>query len=534
MNDRRITLRFPAVCIPILLHVVLWLSLWPYHVHPTTSVEADFPRYLAQAVIEFDDVAWDGFAPCGYPFLLRIGRWVSGDAFRSGLVLSGLAGVWFLAAAFGLARRVLSTRAATFVTSLIALNWLFVHNSQLAATDLLWSAAVLTGLHTAIAARRRNSLPLHALSGGVLGLSYLFRYATLAVAPALLLLLLVDARGTRICRRIGVGFAFVAGFVLLALPQLFLATRATGNPFASQQAKNVWFGMFGERDWVRNWGEVESDVSLLAVVTEHPGAFAKNVARNLGEFAVMSLTWPLGYSPRVFKSDRLAIILLVLFAGTILIAGRSAGNGRRLRELLGSAVRNRDFRLCAGVSLLYAVAVSMAFWMARFYLPLLALLTIGLAVVVRRIFWPALRARPVAPALLLIILPVFFLTHSVSAYARFLEAGQQPIGDVKVAMLVAGLDEDSIVVTTNRQHYSTVLPWTFVPVPPAVRDFDDLQQFLAEVDADCFLIEERYDPEGRSYYPALDVLLIDPYACPFLEWFYWREASPRVVLFHAR
>lgn len=524
--------RLPAIALPLLLHLVLVLALAPYHTTLTASVEADFPGYVAHALGSGDEIVWDGFVPCGYPRLLAWTSAVVGNRFLSGVLLSAIGGSALVALSYALARLALPPRAASFAAGALAVNWLVLQGSLLAGTDSLWAAALVGVVVLLAHARRRDSRDLHVAAGVLLGASYLLRYATLAVVPAVVAAVALDrGRGTE-RRRWAHAAAFLVAALAASSPQWILAGRDAGSPFASFQAKNVWFGIHGDRDWRRHWGDVPDDVPLLTVIGDAPGAFVANLAENLVKFLAQCVAWPLGVSPEsVAESPRLAAAPVLLAAAALSLGGGLHATAR-LRSVLANAVRNPDVRLAAATTLVYGAAVSCAFWFPRFFLPVLPFVTVGGALALRATVWPRLRERPGAARLLPAAFLVFCASHSVSAWGTFLDRRQQPVEEVRVALLAGGLREGDVVATTTLQHYDSVLPFPFVEVPLGAADLDDLQQVLAESDARFLLYEEQTGSRG-SYRPGLDVLLDDPHCCPFLEPFYVRPGPRRLVLFRA-
>lgn len=525
-------LRVPAVALPLLVFVVAWLALSPYHTHLTASVEADFPHYAEQAVTRARDVRWNGFIPCGYPWLLARASAGDGDMFLAGRILSATGAAAVVALAYLIARSALTARAAAFVGTAVALNWLALQNGLLAGTDALWAALALAAVYLADVARSRGSLAMFAAAGCVLGLSYDLRYATLAVAAAVVLLASFDAPGIPLMRRGAAAGALVAGIVVGALPQLAIALRDTGNPLANHQAKNVWFGMHGEQDWILNWDRVPDDISLRDVVLAGPAEFLLHVARNAGQFVAQCVTAPFGYQPAVLMERPAAAAVCLAMAGVPVAFGWSRGTPRAALALWDEARRSVTFRLWAGAALAYGLAVSTTFWTPRFFLFVLPLAVIAAAIVARRVLWPVLGTKALAARAILIAFLVLLASHSVATWSQLLRVNQQPIDEVGTALAAGGLAPDDAVVTTTLQHYDVSLPFSFVQLSSTVRDFEDLQQALAVARAKAFLYEESRGPHG-SYWSQLDALFDDPRSVPFLEPLYVRSSYPRLIVFRA-
>lgn len=525
-----VAIRLPGWGWALCVYVLLWFALAPYHRHVTISVETDFPGY---ARLAGEPVTWDPFVPVGFPQLLDGVSDVVDDTFRAGVALSFLGGAWLLIVAHALARRALPPRAAAYATTLLAVNWIFLQNGLLAGTDALWTAAILTSFHLLLLGREQRSRDLHGAAGLVLGLSFLLRYATLGVAPWMLLATLIGPRDVPWRERMSRAGLFVFAAALGALPQMWIATRDAGNPLASGQAANVWFGMFGNRDWPRNWTEIPADVSLTRILADHPGEFVTNLLGNAGSAVVQAFTSLLGLAPAgVVRKWEMGIVGLVLAAAAVGAAG-AAGVVTRVREVVASARRSDGFRVAALCAVGYAASVSAAFWMTRFFLPVLVLAVIAAAVCAHRALWTALAGRAALRTGLLLAAPVLLAAHSIDAWATLLRTCQQPIEEVGTALAAAGIRAPDVIASTVVGHYEDVLPFQFEEVPLAVEDFEDLQLALARLDAAFFLHEERLGP-GGSYHPELDRLFDEPDLCPFLDPIWMKRDFPRAVLFRAR
>jgi 4-amino-4-deoxy-L-arabinose transferase-like glycosyltransferase len=68
---------------------------------------------------------------------------------------------------------------------------------------------------------------------------------------------------------------FTLAFFLAISPQLYVNLRDTGSPFFSQQAKNVWQGVYGDGDWER-WATTGNDITIGRVIAQDPARFLTN------------------------------------------------------------------------------------------------------------------------------------------------------------------------------------------------------------------------------------------------------------------
>lgn len=526
-----VSLRLPGWAWALAAYAALWLALSPHHRHPTVSVETDFPRYAAVAA---EAPQWDPFVPVGYPRLLAWTDLLVEDAFRSALLLSFVGGAWLVVVSHALARRALGPRSALLATLLLVVNWQFLQNTLLAGTDALWAAAVLTSFHVLLAARDRDSRDLHGVAGVLLGASVCLRYAGFAVAPLFVGSTLLSPAAVPLRRRLACAGILAVGFAIGSLPQTLVAARDTGNPFASGQARNVWFGLHGNEDWPGRWDEAPEDVTLASVVAEDPAAFAAHVTRNVGEAVLHTATAPFGLAPSgVPRKPEVLALGVLLVAAAFAAAGAAEARSRLAAFALG-AWASSEARVAVVSAAGYVVAVSTAFWMTRFLLPVVVLAGIGGAACVRRAAWPSLRARrPGAAAAIALAFVLLLASHTVDAWRSFLAASEQPIDEVGTALVAAGARPGDVVAATAVQHYADALPFEVAEVPLGVKDLEDLQLALALRGAAFFLHEEKFGPDG-SYRPELDRLFDAPGDCPFLEPLWMRRAFPRAALFRAK
>jgi hypothetical protein len=157
-------------------------------------------------------------------------------------------------------------------------------------------------------------------------------------------------------RRAGHAAALLAAAIATSSPQLVLAWRDAGSPFASHQAKNVWFGLHGRRDWTLHWDGAPDDVSLLDVVGQSPWAFLAHLSANLGHFALQCVTWPFGVAPEAIGERARLALGPALLAAAALFLGWDRGAAGRLREVVRRAAGSAHARLCAAATIAYAAA----------------------------------------------------------------------------------------------------------------------------------------------------------------------------------
>lgn len=287
------------------------------------------------------------FYPCGYPAALRVVAEVVGDYRRAGQILSVLAGALSLGAVWITARVGFGWAVAGAATLLLALHAGFNETAIAGGTDMpaiALSSAALAAL--ALYLRRpRRRWPVAA--GALLGLAYLVRYSVLALLPVALLFVLLASRRERRERR-GDALALGAAFLVAALPQLLPTALEHGNPFWNRQDVNVYFGIFGEQNWGRNWAAANLHANgIVGIFLDHPAAFVGNLLGNLAQ--------TLTHLPLLPTLALAAIGLLRL--------------ARRRQDWPTAA-------LLSATALVTALATSLAFVTARLTVPLLPVVTV--------------------------------------------------------------------------------------------------------------------------------------------------------------
>jgi 4-amino-4-deoxy-L-arabinose transferase-like glycosyltransferase len=364
--------------------IAVWLGgvLLAAQQHITLSVpgvEKDF-RVFATRTESLSEL-WraDGFYNLGYPLLLWLAQpFTDGNVFLAGRLVAALSGALLLLAGWWLARTLLAERpdfarvGALLALLALALNPLVVRYALYVGSDMPFAALSVLALALLLAGVWRGAWWLLLLAGCAAGGAFLVRHLGLTLLAGVLLLvwLLPAARPwwRRLLRR--EGLLFVAGFVLLAAPQLVINTLDTGQPLYNQQAKNVWLAVYTGVDWGR-WGEVPDSISLAEVIRRDPARFVANwwgnLVRFLGSGAETGIGGGEAYQLRLlpWPANWLALGGLL---GWLVVGWRT---WRAPTEDAAPLARARLGLV--GFVLLYALGVSLAFLLPRFFLPLTAI-----------------------------------------------------------------------------------------------------------------------------------------------------------------
>jgi hypothetical protein len=370
---------------------VAYASLLVFYLVPRDSIQnLDFWTWISQG--EQFDVArletWvSGLYPLGYPLLLRVAIDHGIDSLRMGQWLSGVGGLLCLIATFGIVYDTTRRESlAFFSAALLILNIQFLSNAGSEGTDMLAAGLQMTSLYLLwiFAARRpaRQSFMLIGLAGIVLGLAYLVRYTGLLWLPCAVLYCIALGADRR---RAGIYVAlFIGAFALTASPQWAASTLVTHQPFYNWQAKNVWFGLYGQGDWVNHWGLMPDTVSLLEVVELDPayfvghwwaqfasafdsawmwspvlhGAWIMGLLASLREWRwlpakrmlfILALLLPIAVTAMAWLSGRFLLVTLCLQAAGIVLLGERLTDRLRLPKWFQTGV--------LGAGLMAAIAV---------------------------------------------------------------------------------------------------------------------------------------------------------------------------------
>ena len=399
------------------------------------GVENDFRVFATRATLA-QVFSADGFYNLGYPLLLWLARpFFDGNAFLAGRLVAALSGAALLGAGYWLARTLLPPGPALLALLALALNGFVAQYALYVGSDMPFAACV--GLCVAALVASKGRVSLVALAGLFGGLAFLMRHLGLVLLPwGLLALALVAFTRPRqsddplapplapplaALQPLG---SFALAFLLASAPQLIINTLQSGQPLYNQQAKNIWLAVYGGTDWGR-WDEAPNTIGLAEVVLRDPARFLENWWRNLvaysgsgaedtSEFGralqLRLLGWPANW---------LAVAGLLAWLWQALVGRwRSVGSARQ--------VARRSLLL---LILIYVAAVSTAFALQRFFLPLAPIYAVGTGWLLWRLAQGGRRLLGVG--LVLIVL----LWGGYGAGARYVLAGQ-PADEVSAVQMV--------------------------------------------------------------------------------------------------
>lgn len=339
------------------------------------GVENDFRVFATRETLA-QVFSADGFYNLGYPLLLWLVRpFFAGNAFLAGRLLAALAGAVLLAGGYWLARSLLPRGPALLALLILALSGLVAQYGLYLGSDMPFAACMTLAVAALVATLRaapgRRSLALAVLAGLCGGLAFLMRHPGLLLLPWGLgaLLLLGQARSAQGRSAWAPALFYSLAFLLAIAPQLTVNLVQTGQPLYSQQAKNIWLAVYGGTDWNR-WEEVPNTISLAEVVLRDPARFLENWARNIVAY--------LGSGAEDTSEFGRAMQLRLLgFPANWLAAGGLLAWLWLLLRRRVVGVRALSSATLLGLVALYVAAVSSAFTLQRFFLPLAPLYAVA-------------------------------------------------------------------------------------------------------------------------------------------------------------
>lgn len=261
-------------------------KLWPLLLPITFLASLSYAR-SSYGVLSGDGFAWINqarqldpslpatfvhpFYNLGWPAVLRLGLEFGIDE---------LATARFAAASFAVIAVLFScliarwcAPARVFTCTALAITSLVSPFAALGSTDLPAAALQIGAVWFALDARRGSAL----ISGALLGLAFLFRHQAFVLAFPLVAAVPFHPPNRRLRLTL-----FLLGLLTAASPQLVANTLVTGNPFWSEQTKNVLFGVTGGGT-TRDWAAFPTGAApALFAVIGHPGTFTHWIRELLG------------------------------------------------------------------------------------------------------------------------------------------------------------------------------------------------------------------------------------------------------------
>lgn len=313
--------------------VIVFVIVEVYRVTPAITISNldYFPlldRGVRLSLASLD--AWvDRVHPVGYPWLIRAGLALGWDAERVGQALSIAGGVCGLLGTFLIAFSVFrDKRLAAITMTFVATTSQFLYFASVEGNDMPAAGVQSMALGLlAVSTLEDDDRRLVFLSGLVAGLAYLIRYNGMLTAFAgiawLLLRLMFERR-----RSIAVAAAlYVGAFLLGSALQWIPSWLATGTPLYNDQGQNVWFHVYGKTDFIREFGQAPTGITLAQVIWMNPYLFITHWWASFQRFWIAPELTLLDAPLKLFGQAGFVFLLLA--------GGRASG---KVRGLLGLCV----------------------------------------------------------------------------------------------------------------------------------------------------------------------------------------------------
>ena len=412
------------------------------------AVETDFywkygpaARDLLHGRVQIENYDSKGW---GYPAAVALVSLFGPEPFRAAQCLALLCAVLTGLLLYRLHRSLLGPAVALGSLLLLLSNETFLANTYEVGTDMFYFAVVMGSISLLLG--RGNPGALALLGSGLLGgWAFSTRYNGLFLWPgALLVLLSLRTVEGPLASRLRLAGVWSAGFLLAALPWLFVNAAHTGNPLTNSNYVNVGYAVYGEGNWEKFfYGGDRKITSFADVVRLDPPRFAAVMVKNLAEHLRRDLTE----------------LLPAIWGGLALIGGFLLLRERPGRRVGGYAV----------LWGLYFLTLVPVFYGKRFSLPLLA-------------FWLLLAAWP-------------YFSHTLGRRLRSIER----VFPLRVFVFLA------VWLTTALQAYQWTEnpanpeqlkagPYELLPAVAYLRDHTQGEALLARKPHAAFMAKMRFVP----------------------------------------
>jgi len=276
--------RIPLI-VSALYFFVMCVSAFTYHKIGDYGVETDFywtycpqARSILGGILEVDQ-----FKGPGYEFVLSLVKWLAGDFFRAGMLISLFSASTVLYVSYKLVAKYFNPESALIVTIALVTNFTFLKYSYTTGTDMFFNMLAVLVLFFLLRSTELNLWEL-AVAGVLTGYAYITRYNAVSfyVAAAIGLILVNHKKIPLKQRLIGMG-VFIAASLVFVVPWSLYCHRVTGSYFYNNNFSNIAFEMFGKgkMSWDEFWWKMSGKFgSYFDVIAYNPGAFFQQLATN--------------------------------------------------------------------------------------------------------------------------------------------------------------------------------------------------------------------------------------------------------------
>src|SRR6266404_205661 len=296
-GQRNVVLLFALVA----SYVIGVAVLISFRTAPFIGSETDGVYYMLAARALFTKA----FAPptfgggVGMPLAIAAINRVVSDTFRAAQIVSAFAGLLYLVSAARILTKLCSAAVGLTTGLLLLVSPIFLVNSTTSLTDVLGACLPLAGLWMLLSDRKWPRWSPSLIAGLLFGAAYTVRSINFVFLPLLLIMLVVPRDGIR--RNLKHLLPAALGVFVGSLPQLYVNQKYFGNPFYSDNWRNVAALVF-------DWGYVSKLSSFREVVRQAgPTLFFLWIKRFVVDIPIA--LYHVGYLPLFFSVPGILLML---------------------------------------------------------------------------------------------------------------------------------------------------------------------------------------------------------------------------------
>ena len=219
----------------------------------------------------------DGLYPFGYPLFLRGLFFFTKDYLLAAKILSLVSSFMILYCVAKITAVLFTNRAGILSQLVLFVSPVFFKYSFLEGTDIPSVALFFISLWFVLKEGDERGSKNLVLSGLFMGFAYLIRYTNMLFAILIVLWLMFSGRNMKSNLRQTV--VFLSCFLLGSSPQLIASVIKTGNPFYNTQIQNIYFGVYGQKDWISHFGSYNG--TLIQLLKEDFPGFIRHTIHEL-------------------------------------------------------------------------------------------------------------------------------------------------------------------------------------------------------------------------------------------------------------
>jgi 4-amino-4-deoxy-L-arabinose transferase-like glycosyltransferase len=230
---------------------ILSLIIGDSHIIGTFGVETDFyGSYAIQAKNILDGKPYTSQVnPPGYPILISLGYFLTGDLFTAGKILSSISTALLGLICYFIFKKLFTEQAA--LVSVIFLSIILIPYSFLAATDIVGAAFASIPILILITKDEIKSCG-YLIIGITCGAAYLIRIDSIFVLFGIIFSILFILTSNNWKKKLGKIGLLLIGFILITSPWFIYNWKLNGSPFATKAYEQIGYNLY-------DWKEIENE-----------------------------------------------------------------------------------------------------------------------------------------------------------------------------------------------------------------------------------------------------------------------------------